>query len=426
MGGSAIETDETVALNDPAPGIDNQAAIEGMCNAQVNNVGDFVNVCAASGLIDAAQVQEYQAAINQINNVLQTNPVTFDQAFSAINALEGVCGSMMTDCRGRIDQLKQSGVLSPEAEQALDAQFSQFQNQFQDTFQATQAKIHDGLLSSQVMDVIQFDIQNSDIDAITYPTRAPLSDGEAKTLAANTQLCLASNNPQDIKKLEQTISNLTANGLPEDQGSLNDIMTAYMIILLKYAMEGKKANREMSAEMAATIYQNAQKMAANILERGKLSFKQTMAGAFVNFAGAMFQSSMTIAGNVRAHKQHTAKVDNVAPQASSSSLGKADTYTESQKQAITSGYNAVGSAGSALTGLAANVTNAALGLKINQTEVENKELETNNRLNENAQQGIREVVESFNSLIKTTLQMMQSMNSLANQGQAAITGNMRS
>lgn len=418
MGGSGVASLTKAKKGDMIEGADNLATLQENCNAQVNNVGDFVNVCAASGLIDAAQAQEYQAAINQINNTLQTRPITSDNARSAMNALEGVCGSMMTDCKGRIDQLKQSGVLSGAAAQEYEANF----NQIQDQFQATQITINNVLLNAQVADIFRSDGPH----AVNSPTRGPLSDVEAKELKADTLKCLTSNDPEDIKKLAKTASDLTANGLPEDQGSLNDIVTALMLLQLKYAMEGKKANREMSAEMAATIYQNGQKIAANILERGELSYKQAMASAFVNFAGAVAQSTLTFVGNHIAYKKETKDTQNLDKGALGSSDAKQDKYNDPTKQAIISQFGATGSLVQAGTGLIANVTNAALGLKVNELEGENKKLETLNRLNENVQQGIRDVAESFNSLIKMTLQMMQSLNSLANQGQSAITGNMRS
>lgn len=416
--GAAVTQAEPVRRGQGAPGINNQAAIDEMCNAQAKDVEELVNTCAASGLIGAAQAQEYQAAINQINNTLQTRPITSDNVRSAMNALEGVCGSMMTDCKGRIDQLKQSGVLSGAAAQEYEANF----NQIQDQFQATQITINNVLLNAQVADIFRSDGPH----AVNSPTRGPFSKDEKDLLKADTLKCLTSNDPEDIKKLEQTISNLTADGLPEDQGSLNDIMTALMLLQLKYAMEGKKANREMSAEMAATIYQNGQKIAANILERGELSYKQAMASAFVNFAGAVAQSTLTFVGNHIAYKKETKDTQNLDKGALGSSDAKQDKYNDPTKQAIISQFGATGSLVQAGTGLIANVTNAALGLKVNELEGENKKLETLNRLNENVQQGIRDVAESFNSLIKMTLQMMQSLNSLANQGQSAITGNMRS
>lgn len=420
MGGSGIETDETVALNDPAPGIDNQAVIQGMCNAQASDVGDFINVCAQNGLIDTAQVQEYQSAINQINNVLQSNPVTFDQAFSAMNELEGVCGSMINDCRGRINQLKQSGVLPAEIAQVYEANL----NQIQDGVQAAQVQVCSALLSSQLADVI--DIQSSNIDATNYPTRGPLSKQEAEQLKADTLKCLQSNNPEDTKKLVNTLNNIMADGLPSDQGSLSDIMTTLMLIQLKYAMEGKKANREMSAEMAATIYQNAMKIAENTLKSGEIAYKQALVGAAMGLVGTAMQSGAIIGGNIAARQKIGKQTSNTNEKAMTSETSNQHRHSDSMQGAIIQTTTAAGQAASGLMTSIKGFVDAGAELKKTTLQGETQKLETLNRLNENTQQGIKDVAESFNSLIKMTLQMMQSLNSLANQGQSAITGNMRS
>ncbi|UPA28515.1 MAG: hypothetical protein LW808_000335 [Verrucomicrobiota bacterium] len=240
-----------------------------------------------------------------------------------------------------------------------------------------------------------------------------LSTDESTQLNRSCMECLQSSDPKSIRNLANNINQIIDSGLPTDRGSLGDIMTAILILQLKSAMEGKQANREMSAEMASTIYQKSKEIASMILEKGKIAFDQAIAGAITGLVGTAFSSGMTIAGTIKANRKQDNGTQEINTGFDSTRNFRLDDIS---RNTLIQKYNAIGGLGQAIASAMKGVIDAICNFDIAKLESSIRDLEALNRLNENAQQSVKDVVESFISVAKFCLQMMKEINSLENQG----------
>ncbi len=245
--------------------------------------------------------------------------------------------------------------------------------------------------------------------------KGAMSDVETAYLESSTMKCLQSNDIESFSKLSDNITKIIESGLPSDGGSLNDIMTAVLILQIKSAMEGKKINREMSAEMASTIYQKSQEIASKILEKGELAYKQAMVGAVMGLVGTAISSTTTIVQSVRANQKSDKLMGEISSNATDSTRGFL--HDDITRNTMIQKGQAIGGLGQAITNTVNSIYGAGNAFDQAKLQSEITNLEANNKLSETAMQSSRDAAEANNAVIRNSQQVMKECNNLVHEMQ---------